>query len=134
MSDDASKTKVKDNLKQRSTWIRLIYMVILAVAWQVAEIVFAVVVVLQFLFKLVTGKPLDHLVTFARALADYMAQIVRFQTFVTEDLAFPFEPWPVAASEGSAGAAPPTENQPASPKRKAPARSRTPKTGPAEDA
>lgn len=131
MSDDASKTKVKDNLKQRSTWIRLIYMVILAVAWQVAEIVFAVVVVLQFLFKLVTGKPLDHLVTFARALADYMAQIVRFQTFVTEDLAFPFAPWPTAAS---GDAAPPTENQPASPKRKAPARSRTPKTGPAEDA
>jgi len=131
MSDDPSKTKVKDNLKQRSTWIRLIYMVILAVAWQVAEIVFAVVVVLQFLFKLITGKPIDHLVTFARALADYMAQIVRFETFVTEDLAFPFEPWPTAAS---ADAAPPAETQPASPKRKAPTRSRTPKTKPAEDA
>lgn len=131
MSDDASKTKVKDNLKQRSTWIRLIYMVILAVAWQVAEIVFAVVVVLQFLFKLITGKPIDHLVTFARALADYMAQIVRFETFASEDLAFPFEPWP---TDASADAAPPAENQPASPKRKTPARSRTPKTRPAEDA
>ncbi len=131
MSDEAAKTKVKDNLKQRSTWIRLLYMVILAVAWNVAEIVFVVVVILQFLFKLVTGKPIDHLLTFGRALAEYLAQIVRFETFVTEDLAFPFAPWPAAAS---AGAPPSTEDQTASPERKAPTRSRTRPTGSAKDA
>ncbi|MDH3662215.1 MAG: DUF4389 domain-containing protein [Alphaproteobacteria bacterium] len=37
---------------------------------------------------------MENLVSFGRNLAEYMAEIVRFQTFVTEDLAFPFTPWP----------------------------------------
>jgi hypothetical protein len=32
--------------------------------------------------------------TFCDALATYMAQIVRFETFVSEDLAFPLASWP----------------------------------------
>ena len=85
---------VKQHISQRSTWIRLIYMVILAVAWTIAEIVLIAVVVLQFLTKLFTGKPIDNLVGFSRNLAEYMAEIVRFETFVTEELAFPFASWP----------------------------------------
>ncbi|MEM7044969.1 MAG: DUF4389 domain-containing protein [Pseudomonadota bacterium] len=82
------------HLRDRSTWMRLVYMLILALAWTIAEIVFVAVVVLQFLSKLFTGEPIDNLTNFGRSLAEYMAQIVRFQTFVTEDLAFPFVPWP----------------------------------------
>lgn len=85
---------VRRHVRQQSTWIRLIYMLILAVAWTLAELVFIAVVVLQFLAKLFTGEPIDDLVRFGRNMAEYMAQIVRFQTFVTEDLAFPFRPWP----------------------------------------
>jgi HAMP domain-containing protein len=85
-----------DHVNERSTWIRLVYMLILAVAWTLAEFVFVAIAVLQFLAKLFTGQPLDNLVDFARDLAEYMAEIVRFQTFVTEELAFPFAPWPSA--------------------------------------
>ena len=85
---------VKHHVRQRSTWIRLIYMLILAVAWTIAEVVLIAVVVLQFLAKLFTGKPIENLVSFGRNLAEYTAEIIRFQTFVTEDLAFPFTPWP----------------------------------------
>lgn len=85
---------VKRHMYRRSTWIRLIYMLILAAAWTVAEVVFIAVVVLQFLAKLFTGEPIENLLSFGRNLAEYMAAIVRFQTFVTEDLAFPFTPWP----------------------------------------
>ena len=90
---------VKRHVRQRSTWIRLIYMLILAVAWTIAEVVFIAVVVLQFLAKLFTGKPIENLVSFGRNLAEYMAEIVRFQTFVTEELAFPFTPWPSVAEK-----------------------------------
>ena len=93
--------EVKRHVRERSTWVRLIYMLILAVAWTIAEIVFVAVVVLQFLAKLFTGKPIDNLVSFGRNLAVYMAEIVRFQTFVTEDLAFPFTPWPSEPAEKS---------------------------------
>ncbi len=92
---------VKRHVRQRSTWIRLIYMLILAVAWTIAEVVFIAVVVLQFLAKLFTGKPIENLVSFGRNLAEYMAEIVRFQTFVTEDLAFPFTPWPSVPEQKS---------------------------------
>ena len=87
---------VKRHVRQRSTWVRLIYMLILAVAWTVAEVVLVAVVVMQFLTKLFTGKPIENLVSFGRSLAEYMAEIIRFQTFVTEDLAFPFTSWPSA--------------------------------------
>ena len=92
---------VKHHVRQRSTWVRLIYMLILAVAWTIAEVVFIAAVVLQFLAKLFTGKPIENLVSFGRNLAEYMAEIVRFQTFVTEDLAFPFTPWPSVPEEKS---------------------------------
>ncbi len=92
---------VRRHVRQRSTWIRLIYMLILAVAWTIAEVVFIAVVVLQFLAKLFTGEPIENLISFGRKLAEYMAAIVRFQTFVTEDLAFPFAPWPSASEQNS---------------------------------
>ncbi|MGI9419347.1 MAG: DUF4389 domain-containing protein, partial [Geminicoccaceae bacterium] len=57
---------VKRHVRQRSTWIRLNYMLILAVAWTIAEVVFIAVVVLQFLAKLFTGKPIENLVSFGR--------------------------------------------------------------------
>lgn len=93
-SDNESGAEIRRHLKERSTWLRLVYMLVLAVAWTVAEVVFVAVVVLQFLAKLFTGKPIDGLVDFGHSLAVYMAEIVRFQTFVSEELAFPFKPWP----------------------------------------
>jgi len=91
LDDDAD---VKGHVRQRSTWIRLLYMIILAVAWTIAEIILIAIAVLQFLMLLFTGKPIDDLKTFGQSLAAYMAEIVRFQTFVSEDLAFPFASWP----------------------------------------
>jgi hypothetical protein len=86
--------EVKNHVQRRSTWIRLLFMLILAAAWTIAEIVLIAVAVLQFLTLLFTGRTIDNLTGFGRGLADYMAAIVRFQTFVTEDLPFPFAPWP----------------------------------------
>ncbi|MEZ5931710.1 MAG: DUF4389 domain-containing protein [Alphaproteobacteria bacterium] len=85
---------VKGHVQRRSTWIRLLYMLILAAAWTIAEILLVAIAVLQFLMLLFTGKTMDNLMGFSHGLADYMAAIVRFQTFVTEDLPFPFAPWP----------------------------------------
>ena len=93
--------ELKRNVQRQSTWIRLVYMLILAVAWTIAEIVLIAIAVLQFLMLLFTGKTIDHLMDFSRSLAVYMADIVRFQTFVTDDLAFPFAPWPSEAETPS---------------------------------
>lgn len=92
-------SEVRNHVQRRSTWIRLLHMLILAAAWTIAEIVLIAVVVLQFLMLLFTGRTIDNLMGFSRGLADYMAAIVRFQTFVTEDLPFPFAPWPSAPTK-----------------------------------
>lgn len=99
--DVGDDSEIKRNVRQRSTWIRLVYMLILAMAWTIAEIVFIAVVVLQFLMMLFTGKTVDNLAVFGRNLAEYMAQIVRYQTFVTEELAFPFTAWPSVPEQKS---------------------------------
>ena len=59
----------------------------------------------------VSGSPLKHLTALGGSLADYMAQIVRFETFVTEDLAFPFAVWPSPANVEPATASPPPQPQ-----------------------
>ena len=144
MTGDLSDLDLRQNVKQRATWIRLIYMLVLAVIWQVAEIVLWLIVILQFLIKLVTGKALDSLTDFGDALGTYMAQIVRFETFVTEDIPFPFAPWPSgAAAKGAAPqgtppapAGPPAEAKPATARRstaKGEGRKATRKAAPKKD-
>ncbi|MGI9452066.1 MAG: DUF4389 domain-containing protein [Geminicoccaceae bacterium] len=61
MADDVQSTSMTDNLSQRNTWLRLVYMLVLAVAWVVTEVIFIAVVVLQFLAKLFTGHPSNTL-------------------------------------------------------------------------
>ena len=109
MSDDVGNgssagEEVKENLKSRGTWLRLVYMILFAVAFYLAEIVLVVVVVLQFLWKLFSGDTNARLTSFGDELGRYLYQIVRFLTFNTEEMPFPQDDWP--------GAAPASESKP----------------------
>ena len=53
-ADQADGSAIKTHMSERGTWIRLVYMLILGLAWMVAEVVFLAVVVVQFLAKLFT--------------------------------------------------------------------------------
>lgn len=108
----------KANLSDRGTWMRLVYMFLFAVIFNVAEVVVGAVVVLQFLFKLFGGKANQRLRDFGGTAAAYLAEIVAFLTFHTEDMPYPFAPWPAGApaakAGGAAGRAPaPAPSQPA---------------------
>ena len=85
---------IKENVKRRSIWLRLVFMIVLSVAFNVAEIVTFAVVVFQFLASLFTGKPNDQLIRFGLNLARYIQQITVYLTFSTEEKPFPFTPWP----------------------------------------
>jgi len=69
-------------------------MVVLSVAFYVAEFITFAVVAFQFLASLFTGQPNDQLTRFGRNLARYFQQITVFMTFATEEKPFPFTPWP----------------------------------------
>ncbi len=76
MSDD-----VKENLKDQSTWIRGLYMLLYIVFSYIATIVLGFVIVFQFLLKLFTGETNDRLLKLGQGLATYLYQVYRFLTF-----------------------------------------------------
>ncbi len=85
---------IKDNVTRSSIWLRLFFMIVLCIAYGVAELVTSAVVVFQFLASLFTGKPNDRMAHFGRNLARYFQQITVYMTFATEEKPFPFAPWP----------------------------------------
>lgn len=73
---------------------RALFMVFFAIAMRLAELVVYLVMATQFIAKAANKKPIDALTEFGDKISQYLAQIVRFQTFNTDDLPFPFGPWP----------------------------------------
>ena len=85
---------IKQNVTRRSIWLRLVFMIVLSIAYGLAELVILAVVVFQFLASLFAGRPNDQLARFGRNLARYLQQIIVYVTFATEEKPFPFMPWP----------------------------------------
>ncbi len=85
---------IKENVTRRSIWLRLVFMIVLSVAFNVAEFITFAVVAFQFLASLFTGQPNDRLTRFGRNLARYFQQITVYMTFATEEKPFPFTRWP----------------------------------------
>ena len=93
-------SKLERNLKTKSTWLRLVFMVIFYLIAGLASMVATAVVILGFFFVLFTGEANAHLKRFGAGLAAYIADIVSYLTYNTETKPFPFEgEWPSAKRE-----------------------------------
>ena len=84
---------IKENVTRGSIWLRLVWMIVLGIAFNLAEIVAFAVAVFQFFSSLLTGNTNENLTRFSRNLARYLQQIVMFVTFASEEKPFPFSPW-----------------------------------------
>ncbi|MCW8831646.1 MAG: DUF4389 domain-containing protein, partial [Gammaproteobacteria bacterium] len=73
--------EIKENLKQQSTWLRGLYMLMFSVFYSLAEIVLFAVVLFQFLFKLFTGETNLRLLKLGQSIATYIYQIVQYLNF-----------------------------------------------------
>jgi hypothetical protein len=89
MSDD-----IKQNLKNQSTWMRGLYMLLYFVFSRIAELVLGVVIVFQFLLKLFTGNTNERLLKLGQGLSTYIYQAFQYLTFNTEYQPYPFGAWP----------------------------------------
>ncbi len=85
---------LKSSITNGETWMRLVYMFLFAIILNLAELVVAFIVVVQFVTKLFTGKVNQQLAEFGEGLASYFRQTIAFLTFHTDDKPFPFAPWP----------------------------------------
>ncbi len=90
---------IEENLKSRTTWSRFFYMLLFAFAIWIASMVLGAVVILQFLFTLITAEPNIQLLRFGDSLSKYCYAILKFMTYNSEDHPFPFADWPAAKSE-----------------------------------
>ncbi len=85
---------LKRNLASESIWIRLLYMLLFALVYQVVELLVLFSTVALFLFTLFSGRPNTNLREFGSSLSQYTYQIFRFLTFNSERRPYPFSDWP----------------------------------------
>lgn len=89
--------------RHESIVLRILWMLVFLVAWHVAELVLAVVVLVQLGYRLVYGSPNGSLMSFGDSLSQFLAQIGRFGTFHSDQKPWPFADWPAPrAPEGEA--------------------------------
>ena len=86
--------QTKSNLSDRNIWSRGLYMVLMAIAFGIAEALLLIVAIFQFISALFTREISTQLHEFGANLSEYAFQIARFVTFQTEEKPFPFADWP----------------------------------------
>ena len=100
---------IVDNLRQPSSWIRVVFMLAFAVfLYLVIAPVILVLIVVQALFAVITGAENENLRFLGSALTVYVSQILEFVTYNSEIKPFPFSNFPGAGEQ--AGAQAPARN------------------------
>lgn len=94
----------ESKLKQHeSILLRILWMLLFVLIWQLAEVVLGCVVLVQLGYRLAYGAPSGSLMNFGDSVSQYLAQIGRFGTFHSDQKPWPFADWPTArAPEGEA--------------------------------
>ena len=75
-------------------WVRGLIMLFFLVAFSVAHFVLNFITVVQFLWMLITGGANRSLARFGQSLAQWLADVVRFQTGVSDVRPMPWSDWP----------------------------------------
>ena len=87
---------IKENAKNVDVWIRGLFILVFGVIFYVLYGVIWLLVIFQFITKVLTGKLNQHLSGFSAGLTRYAFQILSYITFHSEERPFPFSPWPGA--------------------------------------
>jgi hypothetical protein len=98
MSDDVNVDKVKANVKNVDTWVRGLFIVIYGIIFYALFWIIWLVVIFQFLMKVVMGSLNPNIMNFSKGLTRYAFQILQYVTFQSEERPWPFGPWPGAAA------------------------------------
>jgi len=94
---DSGKSDLEKNVTARSTWVRLVFMVVTGLLYGLSRLVVAALVTIQFFYVLLSGETNEHLKTFGHSLAIYSYQVIDYLSFNTETKPFPLEAsWPDA--------------------------------------
>ena len=86
------------NVKSKSTWLRLFFMLIIGFCYFITRLIFMPLVALKFFWVLFTGETNKQLHSVGQTLASYTYQMMMYLSFNTEEKPFPFDaPLPTKA-------------------------------------
>ncbi len=85
---------VKENVKNVDVWIRGFFIIIFGVILHFLFGIIWLLVIFQFITKVITGNLNQHLSNFSGGLTQFAFQILLYITFQSEERPFPFSPWP----------------------------------------
>jgi len=84
----------KDSIKSESFWLRSIFMVLFFVVYRIVDILVLLVAISQWLYVLLSGDANQGLKKFANGLSLYVAQIINYLSYNSEEKPYPFSDWP----------------------------------------
>ena len=87
---------IKENVKNRGVWLRGLFILIFSFILYFAFCLVWLLVLFQFVSKVVTGNLNQQLADFSSGLLRYISQILGYITFQSDERPFPFSPWPEA--------------------------------------
>ena len=100
VDDSGTGKPIEENLKSRATWTRLLFMLISYVLISIASFVGTFIVILGFLWLLVTGEVNQQIRQVGQSIAAYVYEIVRYLTFNTDQRPFPLGgDWPSGSAD-----------------------------------
>ena len=86
---------LKDTMKSNSIWLRLFFMIVMAMLYSLSRVVVGAIALVQFFWVLFTQEKNLNLMTLSQSLASYAYQTSLYLTFNTEVRPFPFDAdWP----------------------------------------
>ncbi len=96
MSEKTGSEQLKENLKNKHSWFRFIWIVVCVFLFMIASALGLVVVIASTIALLVTGERQENLSKFGGQLASYLKQLGDYATLNREQMPFPLDDWPAS--------------------------------------
>ncbi len=83
--------QIKSQVQNTGTWVRLFFTLLFIVIFYVVFLITTAVALIQFVTRILTGKPLGSLMDFNAKLAEYSRDLVAYITYASDAKPFPFK-------------------------------------------
>ena len=89
----------KENLLKQGKWLRLLWMIGFSFIYYLSMKVLWIIVLVQFLFVLLTDKRSSNVTKVSRGFRNYMIQILDYINYHSSEKPFPFSDFPSSEEE-----------------------------------
>ncbi len=83
-----------EQYEKKSTWLRILFVALFWLVFNVTQFVLLAIAVGQCLFKLFTGNPNPQLMKLGHNTSQYVSEILAYVTFNSDKRPFPFDDFP----------------------------------------